>query len=70
MHKTVQGLGETKVWFVFVLPANCESPSRLVGMLLCVLWVFLRWRVCRATMAGSWLLRQKHKVSNSNKSNN
>lgn len=36
-----------------VLPANCVSPSRLVGMLLCVLWVFLRCRVCNATIAGS-----------------
>lgn len=39
------------------LPASCVSPSRLVGMLLWTLWVFLRWRVCNATMAGSWLLK-------------
>lgn len=34
-----------------------------MGMLLWVLWVFLRWRVCRATMAGSWLLRHRCKDS-------
>lgn len=44
------------------LPAKCVSPSRLVGMLLWVLWVFLRWRVCNATMAGSCLLRHTKTV--------
>ena len=38
-----------------VLPARFTSPSRLVGRLLCVRWVFLRWRVCRAVIAGSCL---------------
>lgn len=47
------------------LPAKCVSPSRLVGMLLWVLWVFLRWRVCNATMAGSWLLRHRDNGSQS-----
>lgn len=46
-----------------VLPARFTSPSRLVGRLLCVRWVFLRWRVCRAVMAGSCLhARESHRA--------
>lgn len=37
------------------LPARFTRPSRLVGRLLCVRWVFRRWRVCRAVIAGSCL---------------
>lgn len=56
--------GKTKKVLI-ASPAKCVSPSRLVGMLLWVLWVFLRWRVCRATMAGSWLLRDTRTDSSS-----
>lgn len=36
-------------------PVRLLRPSRLVGRLLWVRWVFLRCRVCRAVRAGSCL---------------
>lgn len=43
-----------------VLPVRFTRPSRLVGRLLCVRWVFLRWRVCKAVIAGSCLWATKN----------